>query len=705
MNKLFNYRVLPILLLVLIIGILTASFLHFAYAIALVVISLLAIIICLNTKKFRKFTSKAIMIGFGIIIAVASTYVSFAIAEQSSSMQDNGVVISGRVSGVSNYDHDGNVNDNYFYLDNATVTGSNGANKKLGGYVKIYYEDSGLKLGDRVVLRGDIKPIGVELSNQEYIGNYRDRIYNIMYANDIVSSEVGKIGFFDGIKLKVKQMYYDNSLGNVGGFMYAMMFGDSSGIDPQIRAESGAIGVAHLFAVSGLHVGMIALVLVFFMDKLRLKAFVQAIITILVLLVYNFLCGFSASVVRASVMIIVGHIARIIGFKNDSISTLSFAGISVLAFSPFSLFDVSFIMSFIAVLGIVYFNKTIKNKLVFLPNYLSGLISMTISVNIGLIPVMIMYFGNLSLIFTLSNMLVIPIVTFAYPIMFICTIIGITIPFLGVLIYPVSVLFLAISSIISLIATLPFATVDFNITIAILVVFIVLITILSKYVFLPKLFKRIIAIGLALTFVCGVIISSVGVFNQNNDIKSMYLDGYSNQAYYHISSGGKDYLLLNGDISLKAFKMTLNRTIYNNIDEYDGIILDGFKDEDEMKLVDKYFRLLNCRAIYMREYYNDMSKALSIAYKMPFNNKYEKLEFGVSGEILLTLKSNRLLFYNSAEYYPSSNLKYNVVFPAVDAETVNKLNYDYIVTRNLNYATNAEKIGFTFRINRGKIIA
>ena len=100
----------------------------------------------------------------------------------------------------------------------------------------------------------------------------------------------------------------DNLDKDTAAICYAMLIGDTKGVDDATLDSFRFGGVAHIFAVSGLHIGLVYGVIAFAMKKLRANKFLSAAICIAVILLYSAVCGFTLSSVRAVIMCAVGII-------------------------------------------------------------------------------------------------------------------------------------------------------------------------------------------------------------------------------------------------------------------------------------------------------------------------------------------------------------------------------------------------------------
>ena len=243
---------------------------------------------------------------------------------------------------------------------------------------------------------------------------------NIQYYCTILDGILvsqSRASIVDYIKDDVKNLYlngFENK--ETAGLCYAILMGDKSMLSDEYYEIFQNAGIAHVLAVSGLHVGFLVAIILFLTKLLKINPKVRFFVIFAILILYNILCGFAPSVFRASVMSLCLMLGLIIGERNDSLSNLSLAGIIVLLVQPLNLFDVGFLLSFSSVFGILFFQKPISNLLckLHINKFVSEPISLTVAATIGTLPWTCKYFGYLSPISILSNLIVLPLFCLAY---------------------------------------------------------------------------------------------------------------------------------------------------------------------------------------------------------------------------------------------------------------------------------------------------
>ncbi|MGH7807116.1 MAG: ComEC/Rec2 family competence protein [Thermodesulfobacteriota bacterium] len=187
------------------------------------------------------------------------------------------------------------------------------------------------------------------------------------------SSSNSFIHSLDKMRLKFGDFVRKSSPFPEGEIINAITIGDQGGIPGELRNEFSKAGIAHLFSISGLHVGAVALVFYvitkwlikrseFMILKFQVPR-LTARLTILPIFIYTILAGFATPVVRASIMAILYLISIVIGKEENKLNTLAVSAFIILLWQPWALFELSFQLSFASVLGILLMHKVYPFKL------------------------------------------------------------------------------------------------------------------------------------------------------------------------------------------------------------------------------------------------------------------------------------------------------------------------------------------------------
>ena len=194
----------------------------------------------------------------------------------------------------------------------------------------------------------------------------------------------------------------------------ALLLGQRQEISKEILQNYQNAGAVHILAVSGLHVGIILLMLTFLLsplDKLKHGTFVKLVIIIFLLWVFAFIAGLSASIVRAVTMFTAIAISMTVKQSISTYKTLIISIFILLLFNPFYLFNVGFQLSYLAVFFIVWTQpllyKLWKPNLKLL-DYCWQLLTVSVAAQVGVLPLSLYYFHQFPGLFFLTNLIIIP---------------------------------------------------------------------------------------------------------------------------------------------------------------------------------------------------------------------------------------------------------------------------------------------------------
>jgi competence protein ComEC len=231
------------------------------------------------------------------------------------------------------------------------------------------------------------------------------------------------------IRQTIDRQFYRFMDERVAGFLSAILLGKKEGIESNIMLDFQKGGVAHVIAISGLHVGFVVFLLLIVLSFFPVSFRWQNVAAIFLLIIHMLLTGANPPVVRATIMIIIYLLGIILQRKPEVYNTLFFAGFLFLLSHPMDLYSLSFQFSFLAVLTMLIFyekfkplEKKISEKLpsgkilrkIILATVQLFLVSL--AAQIGTIPLTAIHFRQLPVISLLLNLLVIPVLGFITPI-------------------------------------------------------------------------------------------------------------------------------------------------------------------------------------------------------------------------------------------------------------------------------------------------
>jgi len=285
---------------------------------------------------------------------------------------------------------------------------------------------------DRIKITGKLKtPMETEeFSYKNYL--LKDKIYSVIDFPkiEILAEKKSSIFaiFYGGIlSLKQKmrhniQLYFSPK---VSGVVSGIILGDSGAISKDLKEKIKISGLSHIIAVSGTHiviVGSIITALLLSLGLWRRQVFYLAVVFIVL---YVLLVGSPASAVRAGVMGIIYLAAEFLGRQAEGSRAIALAAAMMLLYNPLYLaYDVGFQLSFLAVLGLIYFEPILRGlikigvrkicfrKISEKSDNAIMIFSVTVAAQVFTLPLVIYTFGSVSFVSLFANILVLPVIYF-----------------------------------------------------------------------------------------------------------------------------------------------------------------------------------------------------------------------------------------------------------------------------------------------------
>ncbi len=261
-----------------------------------------------------------------------------------------------------------------------------------------------------------------EFNYKKYLNSHF--IYNQMYADEKGWTLVNRpenhsfMGIFINWREQMlKQFKRYQVSGQEYAVLAALVLGKTDAIDFHLMSSYASAGAIHVLAVSGLHVGLIYVLLA---PALRLifpgkkRKFLKFIIPTLILWLYAGVTGFSPSVLRAAVMFTAFVIAETYDRKSNIFNTMSASAVVLLCFNPYIIMEVGFQLSYLAVIGIVILQKRISDLWPVRNKWLRKvwqLTAVSFAAQLITFPLGMLYFHQFPNYFLVSNLIVIPLST------------------------------------------------------------------------------------------------------------------------------------------------------------------------------------------------------------------------------------------------------------------------------------------------------
>ncbi len=201
--------------------------------------------------------------------------------------------------------------------------------------------------------------------------------------------------------------------GKEGSFLKAVLLGQRWLIEPDAADDFTRTGLAHILAISGLHVGYLVMLLNMIRSLFRIKRRIALPFQAVFLILYCLMTGASPSVTRAVIMALLYLAGGAFGRKSDIINSAGTAAFLILLIRPMDILEISFQLSFLAVCSIGLFGEPMQKAMRLLPKKLSALLAASLSAQLGTLPLTTYHFNLISPVSVLANLLVIPILGLA----------------------------------------------------------------------------------------------------------------------------------------------------------------------------------------------------------------------------------------------------------------------------------------------------
>lgn len=237
-------------------------------------------------------------------------------------------------------------------------------------------------------------------------------IYSFDYKRYLKSKNINYIIKIDKITLISKEKSFFKGIKcfllkrNSNPYIKAFIFGNNKSIITDVMSSYQEIGISHLFAISGMHIGLLTLVISKLLIKLNIREKSIFIIISLFLFFYLFITGVSPSILRAIFFYLFFSINKIYNFniKGVNIFLLIFS-ISLLV-NPYYIHEVSFLYSYTISFSLLLVGNKINNGSYFKRLFLTSLISFIVS-----IPITIYFFNQINILSVFYNMLFVPLIS------------------------------------------------------------------------------------------------------------------------------------------------------------------------------------------------------------------------------------------------------------------------------------------------------
>ena len=299
-----------------------------------------------------------------------------------------------------------NVNEDFTGIVTTIVKKENSSKLTIKGKEKLivyisYIEN--IELGDKVVVKGKYTlPKKATIPNnfdyQKYL--YNNHIFYIMYAEELKIIKKNQ-----NITFKIKKYILDKTSNYTNnGYLNAFIIGDKTDLEFYETYQNN--GISHLFALSGMHISMLSLIIYKLVNKFKHKD----LIVIMFLLFYITLTNFSASILRTIIFFIILKLNKKLDLNISTKNTLLITLFIIMIYNPLIVFDIGFQYSGLVTFGLIVSTKYYK-KNYFYNLFITSFIALLFSV-----PITLYNNYELNLLSILNNLINVPLITFViYP--------------------------------------------------------------------------------------------------------------------------------------------------------------------------------------------------------------------------------------------------------------------------------------------------
>lgn len=333
-------------------------------------------------------------------------------------LKENTVIVQGKIYKIENTAFGTNI-----YLKGVEV--ENG--EKSVSVKRIFVNTEkipNVKIGNIIKVRGKLRQFE-EAANK---GNFDSRKYYLslgFYGKieagtiEVINSDYSGIrqGLYElrmEIIERLEKLCSDNNgifsiINNKNGIIGAIILGDKTDLDSGIKELYSVSGIAHILAISGLHISFIGMA-IYRLLRRRFRFLFSAAVSIPVVLSFGIMSGFGISTIRAIIMFILKIIGEVLGRKYDAITAISLAGLVLLVQNPFVVCNSGFQMSFGAIIAIVLILPIVE-EILNTDNKIIKVISANFTISLVMNPILAWNYYELPTFSFLLNIVVVPLMS------------------------------------------------------------------------------------------------------------------------------------------------------------------------------------------------------------------------------------------------------------------------------------------------------
>ena len=354
--KLFDKRPLSLILCVMLGGFVVFSYNSSALKATVLIISLLLLSFSYSLRLTLRHKIILLMSSFGLIISMLFSYIYFDMWFRAYERFDGEVTVSAVISDVKLSEY----NTNTYILETENINGEPLSKYSLS--MNLPAEDSnGLSPGVKVTVKGSLSDFVYENGSDTSIYNFSRGINaRLTEISDIKIVDKGteplraRIAFIRSYITRHAIMLSDS---DTGSLLCALLFGERDTLSDDVRLDFKRIGISHILALSGMHLTILSFGLNKLLSTLRVGKNTRVVTVILFTVIYMAFTGFSVSVVRAGIMLIISSLLFLLWHGHDSVTSLAISVSIICLVTPYAIFDVALWLSAFATLGVIMFGE------------------------------------------------------------------------------------------------------------------------------------------------------------------------------------------------------------------------------------------------------------------------------------------------------------------------------------------------------------
>ncbi|MDY0234649.1 MAG: DNA internalization-related competence protein ComEC/Rec2 [Gudongella sp.] len=281
-----------------------------------------------------------------------------------------------------------------------------------------FYENTDFQLGQSIRLKGELK-IPSENTNP-LLFNYRRYLLGKNIEFQLIGNvkTIERLDYSVSLKYELQRYFYNRVETQFSGLktqnantIKGLILGANNNQDKGEYDKYKELGIAHILAISGLHIGIIAGFFIFIFSIIGFKRKYNFFLTLLILWIYGFLIGFPPSTLRALIMFTTIIASKLWNKPYDFLNILAFSFIISLTINPFWIFSIGFQLSYIATVSLGLILPKLKELFYPYKSNIADSFLSVLAVNIGIFPVQSFYFNEFPIYTFIANILILPIAT------------------------------------------------------------------------------------------------------------------------------------------------------------------------------------------------------------------------------------------------------------------------------------------------------